>query len=204
MNTRLTRHLVPPSLAAALLVLGGCASAPDVRVNYDNSVNFAQYKTFGFASPLGIDRNGYQRIVAQTLKASTQREMEARGMRLDSNSPQLLVNFNAKLSETMRALPDSATLPEMGMGPGPGPGIGLGYYGYRAGAYSTYPNYSNDATITEGTLNIDVVDAASKQLVWEGVVTNSISQKAMDNPQPAIDAAVTTAFAKFPVPPKAP
>ena len=73
-----------------------------MRADFDRSANFAQYKTFAFVSPLGTDRNGYQTIVSQNLKNATQREMEARGMRLDVAAPQLLVNFNATLSEQYR------------------------------------------------------------------------------------------------------
>ena len=207
MNTRLSKHLLALGIATALLATGGCATAPDVRTDYDRSANFAQYKTFGFANPLGTDRSGFKAIVSQTLKASTQRELEARGMRLDNSAPQLLVNFNAKLTEKMQQVTASAALPMMGMGANPGPGVG--YYGYREGMYSNYPNYPTSgmvtsSSVTEGTLNIDVVDAASRQLIWEGVVTNAISEKAADNPQPVIEAAVTAAFAKFPVPAKAP
>ena len=173
----------------AALVLGGCASTPDVRVDFDRSADFTQYRTFGFASPLGTDRGGYQSIVSQHLKAATQREMEARGMRLSSSTPQLLINFNATLSEKMRV----TTTPRMSVG---------GYYGYRAGMYAAWPLYYDQTTVTpyrEGTLNIDVVDVARRQLVWESVVTGSVTHKTLDNMQAAINIAVQAAFAKYPV-----
>jgi hypothetical protein len=176
------------------MALGGCAVAPDVRVDYDRTADFTQYKTFGFVSPLGTDRGGYQSIVSQHLKAATQREMEARGLRFDGSAPQLLVNFNAQLNEKMRV----TTTPVVTMGFG----MGRGYYGYRAGMYSAWPMYADQTTVTpynEGTLNIDVVDAARKQLVWEGLVSGTVTQKTLDNVQPAIDAAVSAAFAKFPI-----
>jgi hypothetical protein len=58
--------------ATLLLILIGYASAPDVRVMSDPSVNFALYQTFAFVSPLGTDRSGYQTLVSQELKAATQ------------------------------------------------------------------------------------------------------------------------------------
>ncbi len=183
------------SAAVALMMLGGCASTPEVRVDFDRSADFTQYKTFGFASPLGTDRGGYQSIVSQYLKAATQREMEARGMRLEAGAPQLLVNFNAALNEKLRV----TSVPSMG----------YGYYGYRGGLYSVWPMYRDQATATpytEGMLNIDVIDAARRQLVWEGVVTGSVTQVQLDNVQAAIDAAVVAAFLKYPIagPAKAP
>jgi hypothetical protein len=196
MHARLMKHLLPPALASALVVLGGCASGPDVRVEYDPSTNFAQYQTFAFVSPLGTDRDGYQSIVSQRLIAATQREMEVRGMRQVTDHPQLLINFNAALTDKLRVITTPA--PMIGIG------YGGGYYGYRAGLYGAWPLYYDQTTVTpyqEGTLNIDIVDAARKQLVWEGLVTDIVTQEMLDNMQASIDAAVAAAFAKYPVQP---
>lgn len=192
MKARWMKNLLPLAVAASLLVLGGCASGPDVRVEYDRSADFTHYQTFGFASPLGTDRNGYQSMVSQYLTAATQREMEARGMHRVSSNPQLLVNFNTALTEKMRVITT------------PAPMVGVGYYGYRAGMYGAWPLYQDLTTVMpyqEGTLNIDVVDAARKQLVWEGLVTDIVTQDMLDNLQASIDAAVTAAFAKYPIQP---
>jgi hypothetical protein len=172
------------------LLLAACATGPNVRTNVDPSVNFAQYKTFGFANPLGTDRSGYRSLVSQELMSATQREMELRGMRRVDTSPELLVNFNAKLSQQLQVMPAMAP-PIMG-----------GYYGYRAGFYGAWPMYdqSTVSQYTEGTLNIDVVDAAKKQLVWEGVVTDTVTQSDMNAAQAGLNAAVKAAFAKYPVP----
>ncbi len=183
-------------LAAAVLplVLAACATGPTVRVNIDPGTDFAQYKTFGFVNPLGTDRSGYRSIISQQLITDTQRELEARGMRRADDAPQLLVNFNAKLADVLQ------------VSPAPPPPF-VSYYGYRAGVYSTWPLYYNQNTVTQftqGTLNIDIVDAARKQLVWEGLVTDSVSQKDLDNIAPALHAAVVAAFARFPIPAAAP
>jgi Domain of unknown function (DUF4136) len=180
------------ALIATLLLVTACESGPKVRANYDKGVDFSQYKTFGFESPLGTDRAGYTSIVSQYLSATTRRELEARGLRYDEASPQLLVNFNAKLSDKLRA--DS--VPSTGY-------YGGGYYGYRTGYYGAWPMYNETVvtTYTEGTLNIDVVDAARKQMVWEGVAVGSVSEKAASNLQPALDKVVVKILTKFPVAP---
>ncbi len=177
-------------VVAVAVLLSACASGPQVRVNLDKSAEFSQYKTFGFADPLGTDRGGYQSIVSQHLKDATRQELQARGLRYEAASPQLLVNFSASLNEKMRVMST------------PSPMLGLGYYGYRAGMYTAWPLYAEQQTVTqytEGTLNIDVVDAARKQLVWEGVVTDSVTQKDLDQLKTSIDLAVKAAFAKYPV-----
>jgi hypothetical protein len=193
-----------PILAATMaLLIFACASGPDVRVDYDRATDFTQYKTFGFADPLGTDRSGYQSIVSKYLKAASQRELEARGIRYVTKSPQLIVNFNARLNEKARVTTTPTTTIGVGVGGG------HGYYGYRAGVYSAWPLYQDQTTVTpytEGTLNIDIADAARKQLVWEGVVTGTVTKKTQDNMQAAMEAAVTAAFAKFPIaaPPRVP
>lgn len=193
---RTFRRLLTPLALASLTVLAACTTGPQVSVMADNSVNFSQYKTFAFVEPLATDKDGYQTIVSTTLKAATTREMQARGIQYDPNNPQLLVNFNARLNNKLVA----TTTP---MPAGWGYGWGGGYYGYRAGFYQPWPMYQNQTTVseyTEGTLNIDVADSLRKMLVWEGVVTQAVSQSDYNNVGPVLDAAVAAAFAKFPVP----
>ncbi len=181
------------------LALAGCASGPSVRALADPQANFAVYRSFGFASPLGTDRGGYQSVVSDALKTAARRELNARGLS-ESATPDLIVNFNAQLADKTRVTTTPA--PMMGAGIGRYP-WGPGYYGYRAGLYAPFPLYQDQTTVTnyqEGTLNIDIADAAKKQLVWEGVVVGKVNGKALDNLPAAIDSAVTQAFAKFPVP----
>lgn len=187
-------------LFAATLLLGvaACSSGPAVRAVSDPQANFGSYRTFGFASPLGTDRNGYRSIVSEALKSAARRELEARGFTYSASDPQLIVNFNAQLSDKVRV--SSTPVPTMGVG------VGMGYYGYRGGLYAPFPVYQDQTTVSqykEGTLNIDVADAAAKRLVWEGVVTDTISEKKYNNLQASIDAAVTAAFVRFPVKPAA-
>ncbi len=188
--------LLAAAATLSLLALGACASGPDVRVVSDQSVDFRGYQTYGFANPLGTDQGGYKTVVSQTLKAATGRELDARGLRYDAANPQLVVNFNAALTDKMKVT--STPTPTMSMGVG----YGRGYYGYRGGMYSTWPLYQDQTTVSqykEGTLNIDIADVAKKQLVWEGVVVGTVTQKTYDNLDVTISNAVAAAFAKYPV-----
>lgn len=196
---RSTRGRFAAALATAALLLAGCATpGPTIRAEYDRAADFRQYQTFGFFSPLATDKEGYQTVVSTYLKAATRRELEARGYRYDETAPQLLVNFGAKLSDKLRV--SEVPAPTLGVGVG----LGRGYYGYRAGLYGAWPLYPPTETrvdqYQEGTLNIDLVDAARKQLVWEGIAVGRVTQKTLDNLQPAIDSVVASVFAKFPVP----
>ncbi len=185
------------AMLGLFLSVSACANMPEVRANYDRSIDFSQYKTFAFMSPLATDRSGYQSLVSQELKSATQREMELRGLRMDSNSPQLLVNFNAALVDKTR-VSSSPVIINSGLG-----FYGGSYFGYRIGAYSPWPQYVNQTIVSnykEGTLNVDVIDASRKQLVWEGIVTDSnVSQNELANLATSINNAVKAAFLDFPI-----
>ena len=175
------------ALSAGAL-LAACETGPQVRMDYDHAADFSHYTTYSFASPLGTDRNGYEGSISRYLKAATRQELDARGMKYVESNPQLLVNFNGRLSDKLRSHPATIYPPP-------------GYYGYRTGYYGAWPGYAMVDTVepyTEGTLNIDIVDVSRKQLVWETVVTDSVTEKTLANPQPAIEAAVKAAFAKYP------
>lgn len=179
-STILATILLAASLAACT------RNAPDIQSDFDHSANFASFRTFGYASPLGTDVDGYSPVVTQSLKSATRRELEARGYRYADSDPDLLVNFSARLAKV-----------------GGSDLVGtqhVGYYGYRRVAvYKAWPSYAygDGDKYTEGTLNIDLVDAKLKQLVWEGVAVGRVKDEKLTNPQPAIDAVVGEIFAKY-------
>jgi hypothetical protein len=47
-------------------------------------------------------------------------------------------------------------------------------------------------------LTIDVVDQQKSALVWSGTAQGRLTKKALNDPQPAIDDAVSAIFAKYP------
>lgn len=194
MNTHPVRQGFVLALLGAALLATGCASGPRVRAERDAAVDFTQYRTFAFADPLGTDRAGYQTMVSQHLKAATRRELESRGLRLVEADPQLLVNFNGRLSEKFR----TSTVPSSGLTFG----YGRGYYLYRTGFYTTWPLYQPETRVqsyTEGTLNVDIIDAEQKQMIWEGVAVGRVTDKTYDNLQPEIDAVIAAIFANYPI-----
>ncbi|MEO8308197.1 MAG: DUF4136 domain-containing protein [Pseudomonadota bacterium] len=175
-------------LLACMGLLTACVSGPKTHADFDRSANFATYHTYGFVSPMGTDRAGNGTILSGHFKSAISREMEARGYRLATATPDLLVNVNVS---TRQQTDVTST----------GSSMGMGYYGYRGGMYGGWPAYSNDVYTTHykvGTANIDVVDAARKQLVWEGVVEARVTDKMINSPGPAIDGVVTEIFLKYP------
>lgn len=176
------------SLSAVLLLalMAACASTPTIRSNVDPAANFSAYRTFGFLDEVSDSKTSYDSMTQRYLKNAVANEMQARGLQRSDN-PDLLVNIHVQSKDKVRV---SQT-----------PTGYAGYYGYRGAAYGWGTGVSTTVdNYTEGTLNVDVVDRASRKLVWEGIAVGRISEKARDNPQPAIDAVVKQVFERYPVP----
>ena len=182
---------------AAAVMLAACTTAPDVRATYDQAVNFAQYRTFGFWEKPATDGAGYESLTTQRLKAATRREMESRGYAYAGQDADLLVNFGTDVAQRTRvhSYPGGYYGYPWGWGGGwYGYGYGYGCCGWGAwGGWNTYVDQYD-----EGTLNIDVVDDRRKQLVWAGSATARISDKMRDNQAQALDDAVREIFLKYP------
>jgi hypothetical protein len=175
----------------AMLLLAGCATGPTIRHNADPAVDFTRFSTFAFVEPLSTDRAGYQSLISKQLIASAERELTARGLRRTDASPDLLVNFSADLDQRLQVT-QTPTF------------HGSRFNHHRRGFYSTWPTYTQTEIrqYTKGTLGIDVVDAARRQLVWEGFALGRVTQRTLNDIGPVLDSAVIDILRDFPVPPK--
>jgi hypothetical protein len=167
---------------------GGCAT-DNIRSDYDPSADFSQYETFNFFPDAGPEQTNYQSFFSKYMIAAITREMQARGYTL-SEDPDILINFNAILREKT----DVRTTPAPSYG---------GYYGYRGGFYDPWMGYgyaqeTSVSQYTEGTFNIDLVDARKKKLVWEAVGTGRVSQKDLEELEERVNEGVAKYFAKYP------
>ena len=105
-----------PTISIIALSVFGCATSPQVISNADTSVNFSEYKSYGFFETLATDKQNYESMESNMLKVSVAKQLESRGFVYTEN-PDLLVNFYINTEEKIR----SRTTPTMGGG----------YYGYR-------------------------------------------------------------------------
>lgn len=178
-------------LVSLILVmwLAACASGPDIRVDSDPGASIPAYRSFGFFSSVATDQSGYSTILTTRLKDATRREIEKAGYTYTDKDPELLVNFNLNVVDKSEVYSTPST------------GIGYGYYGYRSGMYGAWSGYPRDIetrNYRQGTLSIDVVDAAKKALVWQGVAEARITKKMRENPGAAVDATVAEILSGFP------
>lgn len=172
------------ALFLAVSWLAGCASTPKPRTDYDPGADFSSYKSYSFVKLTGTDQAHYQSLITQHFKTALRREMDARGYLYSESEPDLLVNFNARLDDKIRV----SSYPSTSM-----------YYGYRGyGAWGGYGSYTDVRQYTQGTVNIDLIDARRQQLVWEGVVVGTVREDALDNLGPRIAEVVRLIMAEYP------
>jgi len=175
-------------LVTALVTVAGCASTPKTFANADRSVDFANYQSFAYVEAPATDRNDYASLETTYLKTAISDELESRGL-VESNSPDLLINFHVHTQEKLR----SHSVPSAG---------GFGYYdpffdtwGVTAGYHTEVRQY------TEGTLTIDIVDAQSNRIVWEGAAVGRVTNKDKQNLEEAVNGAVAEIMKDYPVVP---
>jgi hypothetical protein len=165
--------------ALALLLITGCASRPEIRLDKDPSVDLHQYDTFAFFEPVSTDKSQYTTLLSGRLKNATRAELERRNYAYDEQNPDFRVNFNLDVVDRQEVRSTS-------MGPG--------FFGYRGLASDI-----DTVNYRQGTLSVDLVDASINQLVWQGIVEGRIDRKTLENPGPAVDKVVGEVFEAFPI-----
>jgi hypothetical protein len=173
---------------AASLVLSGCASGPDVRADYDKSIDFGKYRTYGFVAKSGTDSTDFKSLATQMLQNAAAREMESRGY-TRSDTPDLVINFKGKLEDKT----DVESVPAPYYGPGWGYG---GWYGAPYGGWGGSEVTTRHYKV--GTLVMDVVDREKRQVVFQGGVEGVVTKEMQQNREAAINAAVAHIFSKYP------
>jgi len=131
----------------------------------------------------------YEGFFSQYMVEAITIEMEKRGY-AKSDDPDLLLNFGAYLQDKTKVTTSTAPATH-------------GYYGYRGGHYGAWGGYgyateTHVSEYTEGTFNIDIVDARKKQLIWEAVGVGRVSDKALGNLEEAVNKGVPRYFAHYP------
>jgi len=185
---RLSRLVV---LTGVAVILASCASKPTIESDYDHTIDFSQYKTYGFFNPMGIENPNYSSIYGSIFRTAISKEMESRGYKMSDN-PDLMINVSGRLQDKTKVTTTAD------------PYMSGGYYGYRRGAYGAWGGYGYGTTThvsnyTEGTVNVDMVDRAQKRMVWEGVAVGRVKEnKTNDETRANINGGIQEMFAGYP------
>lgn len=167
----------------AVVVVSACSSLK-VTYDYDKQTDFAKYKTYAFSEdsqklPVGdLNRN--------RIMSAVDAEMAAKGFS-KSDSPDVLIDMHVRAEQKTEAVANTT---------GPGYYGGPWRYGYGGGFSTTTINYND---YIEGTLFINMVDAAKQQIVWQGRATKTLDENATaEKRDKNIKYAVQQIFSKYP------
>jgi hypothetical protein len=186
MNIDMDRRLPRTGmLAFGLLLVAACATTPRVDIASDPNAEFARYTTFTFHEPLHTDReSGVGTVLSQLLRSVTMTEMQSRGYRYVKSDADLEVNFFVETQEKIESYPDA------------GWGAHYGYWRYPYGVWTDYGS-ERIRQYTVGTLHLDIVDLARRQLVWEAIAVGRVKSD-FSYQQDDVRKAMVEMFAGFP------
>lgn len=128
-----------------LITLSSCSSVM-VNADYDKKVSFTNYKSYAYLKS-GIDKAEISDLDKKRILNAIDEIMPTKGLS-KSGTPDVLISIFTKERERVDVYQN------YGFGWGWNPYWGMGY--------------SNITTTPEGTLFIDIIDAKTKELVWQG------------------------------------
>lgn len=159
--------------AATLIV--SCSPTVKVTSDYDRNADFSAYKTFSVYNLTTAPNVNL--LNAERIWNSIRKEMIRKGYKENDHNADLLVNAFSVLKDKKYV---AAT----------GNGLYRPYWGTASTTFHAY-DYK------DGTLIIDVLDAKTNRLVWQGTGSAELNKRPK-NPDEAIGNAVARIIADFP------
>ena len=141
------------------LILSSCSSIK-VFSDYDRNIDFSNYETFAYFKP-EIDKVDISDLDKRRILKALDSEMNLKGLS-KSETPDLLIGFTTKAKEQIYV--------NTGNNFGWGWGWGFNPWFWGNGGYNSV------TTRTEGTLYVNIIDAATKQLIWQGKGRGGINE----------------------------
>ena len=160
-------------LLSAALLLGSVAASfgQDVRYNFDSKADFSKFKTYKWVEIKGADEPN--QLVQKQIKDAIEAELTKKGLtKTDADTADLYIGIQT-------AIGTEKQFTAYNTGWGYGPGWGGGWYG--GGGMTT--TTASTSTIYIGQLDLDMYEAAKKELVWRGTASKTIDPKAKPEKQ---------------------
>ena len=181
------------TVAGALMLFAVTAAfGMSTKSDYQKNFDFSQLRTFAFKT----DRASNDPLSTNTLEAgriqsALAAQLEANGFSQSSQNPDFIVAFYSR-SKQKTEVQSTGLGPGFGFGPGFGwgygiPGRGRWRWGYGPDIWTT--NY------TQGCIMADVIDPKNNEVLWRGVVTDTIS--GIDQSEKQTDQAAKNLVQKF-------
>jgi len=168
------------SLLMSTLLFVGCSTL-DVNVDYDESYDFKNAKTFAVESSVNMSKNT---LFSSRVVNALENELQSKKYKkVSQEEADLIFVFYASTKDK------SDTQVSYGLS---------GYRGFRYGGMMM--STSNTYEYTEGTLIIDALSPKTKKIVWRGIGTKELNEnKTPAQRTEAVNAAVKKIMEEFPL-----
>ena len=134
-----------------LLIVSSCTTVR-VAADYDKNANFGNYESFAFFKP-GIDKAEVSDLDKKRILRAIDAELALKGMR-KNDKPDILVSIFTKERQRVDVYNNNF-------------GFGWGWNPWWYGGFGG----NTVSQSTEGSLYIDLIDAKTNELVWQGLGT---------------------------------
>jgi len=151
-----------------VIVLALTSALASVKSDYQKNYDFSHLRTFDFKT----DRANNDPLVTNTIEAGRIRnaltaQLEMNGFTPSREAPDFLVAFYSRTRERTQIQSSG-----FGFGPGFGWGYGIPFrdrwrWGYGPNIWST--------TYIQGCVMADIIDTKTQELVWRGVVKDTVN-----------------------------
>jgi len=151
----------------ACVLLATIAYAQKVTFDSNPSAPFDSYKTYAWTQGTSTADS----LMEQRIHEGVAAQLALKGLTPTNATPDLFVATHAVTQDHPQLLVNG--------------------FGWGLGGVASVENY------TVGTLVVDLYDAKTRQMVWRGVATDSVSSKPQKNAE-RINKAIEKMFAKYP------
>lgn len=155
-------------LGLSLMLTAISAFAMSVKTDYDKDYNMGGLKTFAFKDQQRGNRDPLKNntLTSERIKDGLTAQLEASGYRYDADNPDFLVAYYAGSKEKLDI-----------------ESFGYGFprrwrWGFGSDIWTRY--------YREGSIVADVIDTKTNQLVWRGLVTDTIADNKPDQSEKQI------------------
>jgi hypothetical protein len=159
-----------------------------VRYNFDKATDFSKFHTYKWVELKNASK--LDNLVDQQIKQAVEAQLATKGLtKVEDDSANLYIGYQTAVGQEKEFTSYSSDW-------GYGPGWGRGWYGGMGGMSTTSGQTS---TIYVGQLAVDMYDSANKDLVWRGVASKTLDEKAKpDKREKNLGKAMKKLFKNYP------
>lgn len=151
----------------AFFLLSACATEPRVQSDYDAGVDFRQFRTYNFSSPVEIENPDFPELVRLYYSAAVEQQLLGMGY-TRSDNPDILIDVAADLEDKSQSpKPAKLTIGFRRMALTACPDSG-DYNGQIARSFSSAGSESTLCRFKQGSVKVEMTAVKPARQVWSG------------------------------------